>query len=47
VEALLKIGAWGFLLAPNTYMRSGACGAEVIHASVLVPSRACHTLCCF
>lgn len=23
VEMLLKIGAWGFMLAPNTYMRSG------------------------
>mmetsp|Transcript_9389 Transcript_9389/g.23891 ORF Transcript_9389/g.23891 Transcript_9389/m.23891 type:complete len:677 (+) Transcript_9389:82-2112(+) len=23
VEALLKIGAWGFLLAPDTYLRSG------------------------
>ena len=24
MEALLKIAAWGFILAPNTYMRSGA-----------------------
>lgn len=28
VEALLKIGAWGFLLAPNTYLRSGECGLQ-------------------
>ena len=27
VEALLKVGAWGFILAPNTYLRSGElCG---------------------
>lgn len=28
LEALLKIGAWGFVFAPETYLRSGACPAQ-------------------
>lgn len=29
LEAMLKIGAWGFLFAPSTYLRSGGCSSQV------------------